>query len=60
MSIVIRTAKVCADSLFSESLKATYIRSSIGSRSVPVDRLANKNVISFKFFKFSSEQILLV
>ena len=27
------------------------ILSGIGSRSVPVDRLADKNVISFEFFK---------
>ena len=39
-----------------------YILSGIGSRSVPVDRQAgcqlDKNMISFDFLKFSSEQML--
>ena len=39
-----------------------YILSGIGSRSVPVDRLAgwlsDENVISFNFLKFSSGQML--
>ena len=29
-----------------------YIHSSIGSRLVPVDKLADENVILFKFFEF--------
>ena len=35
-----------------------YIPSGIGSRSVPVGRLADKNMILFDFLKFSSGQIL--
>ena len=35
-----------------------YILSGIDSRSVPVDRLADENVISFEFLKFSSGQML--
>ena len=34
-----------------------YIPSGIGSRSVPVGRLADEHVISFEIFKFSSGQI---
>ena len=35
-----------------------YIHSGIVSRSIPVGRLADKNMISFEFFKFFSGQML--
>ena len=49
-------AKFCTDRFFRN------IHSGVGSRSVPVCRLtswyADENVISFKFLKFSSRQML--
>ena len=36
----------------------SFIVSGIGSRSVPVDRQADENVISLEFLKFSSGQVL--
>ena len=35
-----------------------YIHSGIGSKSVPVGRLADENAILFEFLKFSFEQML--
>ena len=48
--------------LFSGSLKAIYVHSGKGSRSVPVDSLAewlaDEKIISLEFLKFSSGQAL--
>ena len=49
MSIAIRIAKIHADGkMFIFRKFKGYIHSSIGSRSVPVDGLADENMISFK------------
>ena len=43
---------------FLKVLKASYIHSGIGSRSVPIGSLSDENVISFQFLKFSSGRML--